>query len=207
MTSISKGALFIVSAPSGAGKTSLLKALFTVINNICVSISYTTRAKRPHEQEGVDYYFVTKSVFQEMLAAGAFLEHAEVFGNFYGTSRAWVEAERAKGLDVILEIDWQGAEQVSRQYPKVESIFIVPLGREILLERLKKRHQDNEAVIEARMREAKDHLAHYHHYHYLIINDQFEAALQDLKAVLMSSRLRLPRQQEAQVELLKKLLS
>jgi guanylate kinase len=207
MTSISKGALFIVSAPSGTGKTSLLKALSEVMDNICVSISYTTRPKRSHEQEGIDYYFVTKDVFQDMLAAGAFLEHAEVFGNFYGTSRAWVEAARAKGVDVILEIDWQGAEQVSRQYPKVESIFIVPLGREILLERLTKRHQDNIAVIEARMREAKDHLIHYHQYDYLIINDKFEEALQDLKAVLMSSRLRLLRQQEAQAELLKKLLS
>jgi guanylate kinase len=203
----SKGALWIVSAPSGAGKTSLVKTVVAEMSNICVSISYTTRARRAHEQEGVDYYFVTEAVFQAMLSQDLFLEHARVFGHFYGTSKVWVEAARNKGLDVILEIDWQGAEQVRCQDLAAESVFILPLGHDVLRERLAKRHQQDSAMVESRMQEAKAHLEHYKDYDYLIINDQFSIALRDLKAVIQSSRLRFARQQEKEAVLLQRLLS
>ncbi len=202
-----KGVLWIVSAPSGAGKTSLVKAVVKALENVCLSVSYTTRKKREHEEEGVDYHFVTKAVFQEMLANNLFLEHAEVFGNFYGTSKAWVTDARNKGLDVILEIDWQGAEQVRAEESEVESVFILPLELEVLRERLSKRHQHDPAIVESRMKDARAHLAHYKDYDYLIINDDFTTAVNDLKTIIQSHRLKIKRQQEKETLLFKKLLS
>jgi len=207
MITHSKGALWIVSAPSGAGKTSLVKAVVKVLNDVCLSVSYTTRAIREREEEGVDYHFVTKAVFQEMLANNLFLEHAEVFGNFYGTSKAWVEEARNKGLDVILEIDWQGAAQVRAKNIGAESVFILPLGTEVLRERLAKRHQHDLAMVESRMRDVKAHLEHYKDYDYLIINNDFATAVNDLKTILQSNRLQIKRQREKEVVLLQKLLS
>jgi len=202
-----KGSLFIVSAPSGAGKTSLVNALVKAIPNVCISISFTTRPMRREEQEGIDYYFVNKDEFEAKLKEGIFLEHAQVFGQFYGTSRVWVEDARAKGLDVILEIDWQGAKQVRAQFVEAQSIFILPPTREALLERLQKRHSDNLQIINDRMIEAKDQISRYAEYDYLICNDQFEEALEQLKAIVQCHRLYWRRQQAEKAELIKKLLS
>jgi len=205
--STSKGSLVIVSAPSGAGKTTLVKALTKAMSEVCVSISYTTRSMRPEEQDGVDYHFVSHDEFKAMLREGVFLEHAQVFGNFYGTSRVWVEETRHKGLDVILEIDCQGAKQVRTQFVETQSIFILPLSREILEERLAKRHPDNVQIIQERMAEAKEEMSHYNEYDYLIFNDRFEDALEDLKSIIRCQRLQWRRSQAGRVGLIEKLLS
>lgn len=202
-----KGSLFIVSAPSGAGKTSLVNALVKAIPNVCVSVSFTTRPMRPQEQEGIDYHFVNKEEFKTKLEEGIFLEHAQVFGQYYGTSRLWVEEAREKGLDVILEIDWQGAKQVRKQFVEAQSIFILPPSREALIERLQKRHPDNLQLINERMMEAKEQIARYAEYDYLVCNDQFEEAVEDLKSIVQCQRLYWRRQQTEKAELIKKLLS
>lgn len=204
---MSKGSLLIVSAPSGAGKTTLVKALMQAIPNTCVSVSYTTRAMRPSEQEGVDYNFVSHDEFKSMLEQGVFLEYAQVFGNFYGTSRVWVEEMRTKGVDVILEIDWQGAKQVRTQFIETQSIFILPLSKAILAERLHKRHGDTAQNIQDRMQEAQAQMSHYNEYDYVVFNDRFEEALLDLQAIVRSQRLQWRRTQECQAELIAKLLS
>ncbi len=202
-----KGSLFIVSAPSGAGKTSLVTSLVKMVPNMCISVSFTTRPMRPQEQEGVDYYFIDKEDFKAKLKAGIFLEHAQVFGQFYGTSRVWVEEARAKGVDVILEIDWQGAKQVRAQFVEAQSIFILPPSRDALLDRLQKRHADNVQIINERMKEAKDQISRYSEYDYLICNDQFEEALEQLKAVIQCQRLYWRRSQIEKAALIEKLLS
>lgn len=204
---LNKGSLFIISAPSGGGKTSLVKALIQEIGRVCISVSYTTRPMRPHEQDGVDYYFVSKEEFKHKIQEGVFLEHAEVFGNFYGTSRILVEDLQKQGFDVILEIDWQGALQVRQKFPEAKGIFILPLSVDILAERLRKRHPNNLPMVEERMREAKDHMAHYHEYDYVIFNDSFDEALADLSAIIRAHRLQLARQQVVKQAILKKLLS
>ncbi len=204
---LSKGSLFIVSAPSGAGKTTLLKALEKMMPKVCVSISFTTRQMRSHEQNGIDYHFVSREEFEAMLLQNVFLEHACVFGNFYGTSSVWVEATRHKGLDVVLEIDWQGAQQVRTQFLDAKSIFILPPTFETLFERLQKRHSDNEAVIQKRMNEAKEELSHYCEYDYLICNNQFEVALKDLQSIIQCHRLHQSYAMTEQRELIQKLLS
>jgi len=202
-----KGSLFIISAPSGAGKTSLVKALAESLQDVVLSVSYTTRAKREEEKEGVDYHFVTQDEFIALLEKDAFLEHARLFDNFYGTSSLWVEQTRLKGLDVILEIDWQGARQIREQFPDAQSIFILPPSLDALLDRLRRRHSDSETVIRERMSGAKEQISHYNEYDSLICNDQFEEALEDLKAIVRSNRLHWRRQHIQQEELLKKLLS
>jgi guanylate kinase len=184
------GSLFIVSAPSGAGKTTLVNALVKLLPNLCISVSYTTRQMRSGEQEGVDYHFVSHDEFKSLLKQGVFLEHAEVFGHFYGTSRIWVEEARQKGFDVILEIDWQGAKQVRMQLVETQSIFVLPLSLNILENRLQKRHTDNPMIIQERMQEAKEQMSHYAEFDYLIFNDNFEAALAELKSVVRCQRLR-----------------
>ena len=187
----SPGTLFTVSAPSGAGKTSLVDALVQRCSNtICVSVSHTTRAMRPGEKDGVSYNFVTLAAFQEMLNRGAFLEHAQVFENFYGTSQEWVEGQLSAGLDVILEIDWQGAKQIKRQRPDSVSIFILPPSRDALYQRLTSRGQDGEAVIAQRMNKAVDEISHYPEADFIVINDKFEQALDELQCVIDSRRLR-----------------
>ena len=202
-----KGTLYIVSAPSGAGKTSLVNALIASTTDICVSVSHTTRPIRPGEVNGRNYHFVTPEQFQTMLASSDFLEHASVFGNLYGTSKAWVEQERNQGKDVILEIDWQGAQQVRRLIPDTIGIFILPPSRECLLKRLTERGQDNQTVIDTRMAQATQEMTHYVEYDYLIINDQFDQALAEFQAIITSQRLNLAQQQQRQQNLLINLLS
>jgi len=201
------GTLFIISAPSGAGKTSLVKALLEKIKHIKVSVSYTTRTIRPGEVNGVNYHFVTHEAFISRIQQGDFLEHAEVFGNYYGTSQAWVEEQLASGDDIILEIDWQGAQQVRRLMSSVVSIFILPPSRKTLLERLRGRGQDNEEVIAKRYGEAVNEMSHYAESDYIVINDDFQQALDDLKAIVHSQRLRQQRQDQIHQRLIADLLS
>ena len=202
-----RGNLYTISAPSGAGKTSLVKALIDSTDNLCVSVSHTTRAQRPGEQDGVNYHFIDKAGFESMLSESAFLEYAEVFGNYYGTSRAWVEATLAGGSDVILEIDWQGARQIGELMPEARAIFILPPSLQALRERLTRRGQDSPEIIERRMNEAVNEISHYGQAHYLVINDQFERALADLQAIVRSARLTLPLQQQRHRQLLQDLLA
>ena len=201
------GNLYIVSAPSGAGKTSLVQALMAALDNLCVSISHTTRPGRPGEIDGVNYHFVTPEQFAQMLNEGAFLESAQVFGNHYGTSQQWVRDTLATGSDVILEIDWQGAQQVRRLMPEATSIFILPPSLTALQERLNKRGQDPAAVIAQRMAAAISEMSHYAEADYLLINDQFDTALQELRAILIAGRLRIAKQQLRQAQRLAELLS
>lgn len=178
------GTLFILSAPSGAGKTTLAKALVDGLPNVAISVSHTTRAKRPGEQDGVDYVFVSEPEFLASVAADEFLEHARVFGNRYGTSRAAVERLLQQGKNVILDIDWQGARAVKKAMPQAKSVFILPPSREALARRLAGRGQDSKAVIERRMRAAVSEMEHYKEFDYQIVNDDFAAALADLKAII-----------------------
>lgn len=200
------GTLFIFSAPSGAGKTSLVRALLETTGYIGVSVSHTTRAPRPGETSGKDYHFVSVDDFQAMVSRGAFLEHAQVFDNFYGTSQEWVESELSAGRDVILEIDWQGAEQVRRLMPDTISVFIAPPSIEALRERLQKRGQDNDDIIERRMRDARNEMSHYGEYDYLIINDDFDNTVEELRAIIIARRHRLAAQQERHKDTLENLL-
>ncbi len=201
------GTLYIVSAPSGAGKTSLVNQLSASMSDVAVSISHTTRPPRPGEQDGDHYHFTSPTVFEAMIAEGAFLEYAEVFGNYYGTSRVETEAKLAAGLDLILEIDWQGARQVRRLLPDSLSIFILPPSREALRHRLSNRAQDHPEVIDRRMASSLDELSHYAEFDYLVINDDFTVALDALRAILIGNRQRRAIQQERQCKLLQALLS
>lgn len=201
------GTVFIVSAPSGAGKTSLVAALLDSMDNICVSVSHTTREKREGEQEGINYHFVDHGTFEKLVKADEFLEHAKVFGNYYGTSRPALKEQLDQGKDVILEIDWQGADQVRRLFPDCISIFILPPSLETLRRRLTGRAQDAEDVIEARLKEAKGELEHYASADYLVVNDNFDQAVDELKAIITSARLGLKRQQERHATLIASLLS
>lgn len=189
------GTLFIFSAPSGAGKTSLVNALLKSTRHIGVSVSHTTRAPRPGEENGVAYHFVSVDEFQRLIGEAAFLEHAQVFDNFYGTSQRWVESELAAGRDVILEIDWQGAAQVRRLMPDAVSVFIAPPSIEALQERLSNRGQDDEETIARRMRDARSEMSHYGEFDYLIINDDFDNSLEELRAIVIARRHRLEAQQ------------
>lgn len=204
------GTLFIISAPSGAGKTSLIEALLATVADIYVSISYTTRAKRAGEIEGKDYHFVSRDTFQQMSEQAVFLEHAEVFGNAYGTSENWVKEKLQSNQDVILEIDWQGAQQVRKTLPKdihQTSIFILPPAKKTLLDRLQNRAQDNAEVIKKRMALATSDMSHYVEYDYIVINDDFDQALQDLQAIVHAGRLRQERQSQEKGRLLQELLA
>lgn len=190
------GMLLIVSAPSGAGKTSLVAALLEREPRLVVSVSHTTRPKRPREQDGVNYHFVDTARFAAMVDDGEFLEHAEVFGHRYGTSAAAVDRERARGLDVVLEIDFQGAAQIRARYPESVSVFILPPSAEALAARLERRGEDDDAVIRQRLDKARWEMSHYQDYDYLIVNDDFAMALDDLGAIVRAERLRLWRQQQ-----------
>ena len=203
---MNKATLYIVSAPSGAGKTSLVKQLIATVEDLTVSVSHTTRPKRDGEVDGVDYHFVSQETFKQMISEGAFLEHAQVFDNFYGTAQETVQQNLDNGLDVILEIDWQGAAQVRKMMPDCQSIFILPPSIEVLEQRLRHRGQDDEAVIARRMRDAVNEMSHYAEFDYLVVNDDFETALDELRSIIVSNRLTL-RQQQIKLEgLLKDLL-
>lgn len=182
---MTKGTLFIISAPSGAGKTSLVTEILKRVTNIKASVSHTTRACRPGEQDGVNYFFVSKNQFQEMIKNADFLEHAEVFGNYYGTSEQWVRDSLADGTDVILEIDWQGAEQTRQQFPSSKSIFILPPSIQALEVRLNNRGQDDSIVINQRVAAAKDEMSHYAEADYVMVNDDFKLAIDHLEKIIL----------------------
>jgi len=181
---MNKGRLFIFSAASGTGKTSLAKALVERVPEAAFSVSHTTRAPRPGEQHGVHYYFVNQTQFDEMVAADRFLEHANVFGNSYGTSRAATENLLRQGKNIILDIDWQGARAIKEKMPESVSVFILPPSRAALEERLTNRGQDTPEVIARRMREAVSEMSHYKEFDHVVVNDDFEAALKDLQTVI-----------------------
>ncbi len=188
------GILFIVSAPSGAGKTSLLRELMAAGDGLVMSVSHATRPMRAGEVDGEHYHFVSVERFEQLVEDGAFLEHARVFDNYYGTAEAAVREQLACGQDVVLEIDWQGARQVRRRFPDAVSIFIVPPTIDVLRERLASRGQDSRDVVERRMADARNELSHYAEYDYLVVNDRFDAALAQLQAIVTAERLREPRQ-------------
>ena len=203
----SQGTLYTIPAPSGAGKTSLVAELLKRTPRLGVSVSHTTRPMRPGEVDGVNYHFVSHAEFEKMLESSAFLEHAQVFDNFYGTSQQWVESQLAAGEDVILEIDWQGAQQVRRLMPDTVAIFIMPPSKEALNERLTGRGQDDNAVIQRRMDAAVAEMSHYVESDFVVINDDFNTALADLEAIVRSHRLSLANQQLRHQALLSALLS
>lgn len=191
---MTKGNIFVVTAPSGAGKTSLVRALLEADKQVQLSISYTTRAPRPGETNGKDYHFVDEKSFLEMLGRGDFLESAEVYGNRYGTSQPWIESVIGSGADILLEIDWQGAAQVRRIFPEAIGIFILPPSLEALTERLQGRGTDNAEVIARRLAAARDDIGHVEEFDYVIINDDFNTALQELLTVVRAPRLMAARQ-------------
>lgn len=199
---MSKGNFIIIAAPSGTGKTSLVAALAETLDNLKISISYTTRAQRPGEVHDEDYHFIDKTQFKKMIDEHAFLEYATVYGNYYGTAREWVLPRLAKGRDVILEIDWQGARQIRASFPHAVTIFVVPPSLKSLEDRLRQRGQDNESVIAERMAKAKSELEHYHEFDYLVVNDQFDRAVQDLAHIVRAERLKTTIQQQVNAKLL-----
>lgn len=186
---IGPGNLYVISAPSGAGKTTLVKALVDSISNITVSISHTTRPKRPNEVHGVNYYFIKEAEFQRMIEHHDFLEYAIVFNNFYGTSRTWVDQTLARGVDVILEIDWQGSAQIQKLFPDCISIFILPPSLTVLSERLFNRNQDTAEIIQQRLADVRESTIHIFDFKYIVMNDDFNRALNDLKNIVEAGRL------------------
>ena len=182
--------VYIVSAPSGSGKSTLVNELFKVVRHLDFSISYTTRLPRGSEQNGKEYFFVTKEEFEAMIAADEFLEYANVFGNYYGTSRRFLRQAEASGNDLLLDIDVQGAAQIKKKLPEAVSIFILPPGREKLEWRLRNRGLDSEAVIRRRLDTARREIENYSNYHYILVNDQLEQATDELKAIVLGERVR-----------------
>lgn len=196
------GSLFAIVAPSGAGKTSLVSKLLSCEPNIRLSVSYTTRAPREGEVEGREYHFVTKLAFEKMIAEGDFLEHANVHGNYYGTSRRWIEAELGGDHDVLLEIDWQGAAQVRTLFPDMVGIFILPPSLAELRRRLQARGTDRAEVIEQRLENADEEISHVLEFQYIIVNERFEAALLDLQSIVRATRVSLAQQRRRLVKLI-----
>lgn len=185
-----QGTLYVVAAPSGTGKTTLVKALIDALPAITVSISHTTRPRRPLETDGVNYYFVSEAEFQRMIDHHDFLEYATVFNHHYGTSRSWVEKTLAQGIDVILEIDWQGCDQIQRLFPDCISIFILPPSLKDLAKRLRDRAQDSAEVIQQRLADARETVSRIHHFNYVVMNADFNTAVHDLKTIVEGNRLR-----------------
>jgi len=202
-----RGRLFVIAAPSGAGKTSLVNALLAGTPSLRLSVSHTTRKRRPTEEEGREYHFVSVPEFERLRAAGEFLEHARVFDNFYGTSRAFVGQQLAAGHDVVLEIDWQGAQQVRRAMPQCVSVFILPPSRAALAERLARRATDTPEVIARRLADAAGDMSHYGEFDYVVVNDDFARAVQDLKQVIAGQAQDLGRDRPQLAPLLKDLLA
>ncbi|MBZ0091908.1 MAG: guanylate kinase [Sulfuricellaceae bacterium] len=191
---MNQGKLFIVCAPSGAGKTSLVRALLEKDTQVMLSISYTTRAMRPGEADGRDYHFVSREQFIAMLERSEFVESAEVYGNLYGTSQIWLNEAMQQGSDIILEIDWQGAAAVRKIFPDAVGLFILPPSLDALKTRLRGRGQDSDEVIERRLAAAREDISHLNEFDYVIINNEFDIALADLQAIFRAERLRLARQ-------------
>ncbi|TKB47977.1 guanylate kinase [Ferrimonas sediminicola] len=203
-----RGNLFIVSAPSGAGKSSLIGALLKdKPADMQVSVSHTTRAPRPGEQDGVHYHFVDKAAFEALIDQGAFFEWAEVFGNYYGTSRVTIEQTLDRGIDVFLDIDWQGARQVKALMPEAIGVFILPPSREELERRLNSRGQDSADTIAARMADAVTEMSHFNEYDYLIVNKDFDTALAEFSAIVLANRLHLAGQKSVHGDMLDDLLA
>ena len=203
MTNVHLGNVFIVAAPSGGGKTSLVKKLIKTLDDIEVSVSHTTRQPRPLEKHGVDYFFVSDSAFMAMVEHHDFVEYATVFDHFYGTSVSQINDRLKAGIDVVLDIDWQGAQQIRRVFPHAVSIFIVPPSLKVLKERLMSRGQDDPNVIDYRMERAREELCHYDEFDYLIVNDHFERALTDLRSIVIADRTTLARQSKRAQQVLK----
>lgn len=199
------GNLYVIAAPSGTGKTTLVNALVDSLPNITVSVSYTTRGMRPGELEGIHYHFVDQDTFKGMIAHDDFLEHAIVFDNYYGTSKKWVQSTLARGTDVILEIDWQGHQQIKRLFPDSLSIFILPPSLEHLRDRLEKRNQDHPDIIKKRLADAQETSTHIKEFNYLVINDDFVTALHDLKTIIAAGRLLKSRQAAKYAQLISRL--
>ena len=206
-TGTARGRLFVVAAPSGAGKTSLVKALLERRPQLCLSVSHTTRPARPNELHGREYFFVAVEEFRKLAAERAFLEHAQVFDNHYGTGRARVEADLAAGRSVILEIDWQGARQVRASLPQCVSIFILPPSRDALEKRLRARRTESDAAIERRLRDAVGDMSHWKEFDYIVVNDDFERALEDLTRIVDSQGEQLRADRPALTPLIAELLA
>lgn len=189
MTTTHKGNLYIIAAPSGTGKTTLVKALIKKAPNLMVSISHTTRLRRDNEIEGISYFFVDRNTFENMITQGEFLEYATIFDHLYGTTRAFVESKLREGLDIILEIDWQGYQQIKQIFPSSIGIFILPPSWEVLKKRLVTRCQDHPEIIATRLKDAKETISHIDEFDYIVINDAFDQALQDLQTILLATKL------------------
>jgi guanylate kinase len=202
-----RGKLFVIAAPSGAGKTSLVRALMQLRPALHFSISYTTRKQRPNERHSHDYFFVDRAEFERMVAAGDFLEHARVFDNYYGTSRQQVEQLLDASQDVLLEIDWQGAQQIRRALPECRSIFVLPPSREALEQRLRSRGTDSDEVIARRLRDSLADLSHWSEFDYIVVNDDFDRATEDLQAIVSGQGEHLRRDRPELRELLARLLA
>ncbi|MDK1312639.1 guanylate kinase [Pseudoalteromonas ardens] len=201
-----RGNLFILSAPSGAGKSSLIKALLERQDKVRVSVSHTTRAPRPGENNGEHYHFVSVDEFKALINQNDFFEWAQVFDNYYGTSKQAIENQLAQGIDVFMDIDWQGARQVRKLLPEVKTIFILPPSKQALEERLNNRGQDSQEIIASRMEQAKSECSHYNEFDYLLVNDDFETALHELEHIVVAARLELKKQQVSQQALIAELL-
>ncbi len=207
MTEIAPGNLFIVASPSGGGKTSLVRWLVSHVPHVAVSVSHTTRTKRPGEVDGVHYHFVEEQYFTAMVAGDAFVEYAKVFSNWYGTSKQEIQTRLAQGMDLLLAIDWQGALQIKRHFPQSVSVFILPPSLETLKHRLTERQQDHTEIINFRMQQAREEMTHYTEFDYLIINEEFAKAATELQAIVIANRLKTARQSLTERKLLSFLLS
>jgi guanylate kinase len=199
------GNLYVLSAPSGTGKTTLVKALTSAMPSVTVSVSHTTRLPRPGETDGVNYYFTDENKFRSMIEQNEFLEHATVFGHLYGTSHIWVETALNRGMDVILEIDWQGCQQIQRLFPNSTSIFILPPSLSVLSQRLTQRNPEKPDVIQKRLADTREAVSHISDYDYLVINDDFQAAVNDLTIIIHAGRLKQPLQTKKFARLLAEL--
>ncbi|HCU88834.1 MAG TPA: guanylate kinase [Gammaproteobacteria bacterium] len=201
------GNLLIISAPSGAGKTSLVHGVVKRMQNIAASISHTTRPRRPGETDGVDYFFITEPEFEKMIQEGEFLEYAQVFGNLYGTSRTQIDRILDTGIDLLVELDWQGARSIRDIYPDTVSIFVMPPSEKALRERLVARRMDQKEIIQQRMQAAMSEISHYREYEFLVINDDFERALQELCLIVGASRLKTASQRKSLRQILDRMAS